>query len=51
MDYDRIHGKSISQSVFYSVLTEQGGYQHPLIFEPGYGWVYGCGMDWAGRTV
>ncbi|KAL7941081.1 esterase [Trichoderma barbatum] len=27
------------------------GYLHPLIFEPGQGWAYGPGMDWAGRTV
>lgn len=22
-----------------------------MIFEPGSGWVYGCGMDWAGRAI
>ena len=22
-----------------------------MIFEPGTGWVYGCGIDWAGRVV
>ncbi|KAM3073544.1 hypothetical protein ACMFMG_004562 [Clarireedia jacksonii] len=27
------------------------GYLHPLIFEPGQGWAYGPGMDWAGRTI
>ncbi|KAK4031375.1 beta-lactamase family protein [Parachaetomium inaequale] len=27
------------------------GYLYPLIFEPGQGWAYGSGMDWAGRTV
>jgi CubicO group peptidase (beta-lactamase class C family) len=26
-------------------------YTHPLIFEPGEGWVYGPGVDWAGRVV
>lgn len=24
---------------------------HPLIHEPGHGWAYGPGMDWAGRAV
>ncbi|KAG6021804.1 hypothetical protein E4U41_002396, partial [Claviceps citrina] len=24
---------------------------HPLVFEPGHGWEYGCGLDWAGRLV
>lgn len=23
----------------------------PLLFEPGEGWAYGCGLDWAGRLV
>lgn len=23
----------------------------PLVFEPGTGWVYGCGLDWAGLVV
>ncbi|KAI0430875.1 beta-lactamase family protein [Xylaria sp. FL1042] len=27
------------------------GYLYPLIFEPGQGWSYGSGMDWAGRTI
>ncbi|CAD6585936.1 MAG: hypothetical protein ASARMPREDX12_002166 [Alectoria sarmentosa] len=27
------------------------GYKHPLIHEPGQGWAYGPGMDWAGRAV
>ncbi|KAI0452384.1 beta-lactamase family protein [Xylaria acuta] len=27
------------------------GYRYPLIFEPGQGWAYGSGMDWAGRTI
>ena len=27
------------------------GYTHPLIHEPGQGWAYGPGMDWAGRAV
>lgn len=29
----------------------QSGYLYPLIFEPGQGWAYGSGMDWAGRTA
>ncbi len=29
----------------------QNGYLYPLIFEPGQGWAYGSGMDWASRTV
>ncbi|KAH8164921.1 hypothetical protein CIB48_g3325 [Xylaria polymorpha] len=27
------------------------GYRYPLVFEPGQGWAYGSGMDWAGRTI
>ncbi|KJZ73753.1 hypothetical protein HIM_06871 [Hirsutella minnesotensis 3608] len=27
------------------------GYLFPLVFEPGQGWAYGPGMDWAGRTI
>ncbi|KAI1320995.1 beta-lactamase family protein [Xylariaceae sp. FL0255] len=27
------------------------GCRYPLIFEPGKGWSYGSGMDWAGRTI
>ncbi|KAI0837701.1 beta-lactamase family protein [Hypoxylon sp. FL0890] len=27
------------------------GLNYPLIFEPGKGWAYGPGMDWAGRAV
>ncbi|KAI1293159.1 beta-lactamase/transpeptidase-like protein [Xylaria venustula] len=27
------------------------GYLYPLTFEPGHGWAYGSGMDWAGRTI
>ncbi|KAH8759206.1 beta-lactamase class C [Hyaloscypha sp. PMI_1271] len=35
----------------WTMSGTMGGYTHPLIFEPGAGWVYGCGMDWAGRVV
>lgn len=24
---------------------------YPLVFEPGHGWLYGCGLDWAGVAV
>ncbi|KAA8617248.1 AmpC Beta-lactamase class C and other penicillin binding protein [Pyrenophora tritici-repentis] len=27
------------------------GFNLPLLFEPGEGWHYGCGMDWAGKIV
>ncbi|KAK5173607.1 uncharacterized protein LTR77_002288 [Saxophila tyrrhenica] len=26
-------------------------YNYPLLFEPGEGWQYGCGLDWAGVAV
>ncbi|KAL2062951.1 hypothetical protein VTL71DRAFT_6023 [Oculimacula yallundae] len=35
----------------WTMTGSMNGYNHPLIFEPGCGWVYGAGMDWAGRTV
>jgi hypothetical protein len=33
------------------LTSTKKGYLHPLIFEPGMGWIYGAGMDWAGRVV
>jgi len=30
-------------------VTEK--YNMPLVFEPGTGWLYGCGLDWAGVVV
>ncbi|KIW79474.1 hypothetical protein Z517_06086 [Fonsecaea pedrosoi CBS 271.37] len=27
------------------------GLTHPLVFQPGTSWVYGCGLDWAGQVV
>ena len=29
----------------------QAGYELPLTFDPGEGWSYGIGIDWAGRVV
>lgn len=29
----------------------QASYEHPLTFDPGTGWSYGIGIDWAGRVV
>lgn len=29
----------------------QAGYEHPLTFDPGDGWSYGIGVDWAGRVI
>lgn len=26
-------------------------YEHPLVFDPGEGWAYGIGIDWAGQVV
>lgn len=26
-------------------------FDHPLLFEPGTGWAYGCSIDWAGELV
>ncbi|KAF5611787.1 glu leu phe val dehydrogenase family [Fusarium tjaetaba] len=31
--------------------TVIGWFDHPLLFEPGQGWEYGSGVDWAGRLV
>ncbi|KAF5965922.1 glu leu phe val dehydrogenase family protein [Fusarium bulbicola] len=31
--------------------TIVGWFDHPLLFEPGQVWEYGCGVDWAGRLV
>ncbi|KAJ5097311.1 hypothetical protein N7456_008032 [Penicillium angulare] len=27
------------------------GFPHPLIYQPGTSWQYGCGIDWAGQVV
>jgi CubicO group peptidase (beta-lactamase class C family) len=34
---------------FHSYTLE--GYTYPLVFEPGEGFVYGAGIDWAGVTI
>jgi CubicO group peptidase (beta-lactamase class C family) len=31
------------------IVTER--YDQPLVFEPGTGWLYGAGLDWAGAAV
>lgn len=32
-------------------LRQDEGYKTPLVYEPGEGWAYGPGLDWAGRLV
>ncbi|KAK5168670.1 uncharacterized protein LTR77_005979 [Saxophila tyrrhenica] len=34
-----------------SGLTVPTRYHHPLAFQPGEGWVYGVGLDWAGHIL
>ncbi|PQE09481.1 beta-lactamase protein [Rutstroemia sp. NJR-2017a BVV2] len=54
--YDKQH-EGLQRWAAYVGKTEHtftgsyAGYLYPLIFEPGQGWAYGSGMDWAGRTV
>ncbi len=34
-----------------AALSDEGGPDTPLVFEPGEGWVYGIGIDWAGQLI
>ncbi|KAK3386511.1 beta-lactamase family protein [Podospora didyma] len=54
--YDKMHDglQKWSDFVGREIGTFAGSYAgvlHPLIFDPGQGWAYGPGMDWAGRTI
>ncbi|KAL7755529.1 hypothetical protein ACKLNR_014627 [Fusarium oxysporum f. sp. zingiberi] len=44
--YQRYRGIQPSQG---STIEER--FDFPLLFEPGQGWEYGCGIDWAGKLV
>ncbi|KAI0201402.1 beta-lactamase family protein [Astrocystis sublimbata] len=54
--YDQ-HHEGLQRWAKYVGKTENtftgthSGYRYPLVFEPGQGWAYGSGMDWAGRTI
>ncbi|KAL9101312.1 MAG: hypothetical protein Q9163_003424 [Psora crenata] len=51
MEWSRGVGRTAhSHCGSYPTLLQEG-YMHPLIHEPGRGWAYGPGMDWAGRAV
>jgi CubicO group peptidase (beta-lactamase class C family) len=41
---------SVGRTVDSGSMTKEG-YTFPLIFEPGEGWMYGVGLDWAGHVV
>lgn len=45
-EWSAYHG--IKDNTFSGTLK---GYQKPLIYEPGHGWAYSPGMDWAGRLI
>ncbi|KAL2197121.1 beta-lactamase/transpeptidase-like protein [Corynascus similis CBS 632.67] len=32
-------------------MSVDSRFNYPLLFEPGEGWVYGSGLDWAGRLI
>ncbi|KAF2664807.1 beta-lactamase/transpeptidase-like protein [Microthyrium microscopicum] len=36
---------------FHASPPSLGGFTYPLLFNPGDGWVYGIGLDWAARIV
>lgn len=44
------HWKCVWNS-FLTIPTQVRRYMVPILFEPGDGWVYGGGLDWAGRMV
>jgi CubicO group peptidase (beta-lactamase class C family) len=39
------------QAAVGATLNDPEGPDTPLLFEPGKGWVYGIGIDWAGRLI
>ncbi|KFZ11007.1 hypothetical protein V501_04948 [Pseudogymnoascus sp. VKM F-4519 (FW-2642)] len=43
--------KSLGQEVMTLCGSIDAGYKAPLVYEPGEGWAYGAGIDWAGRLV
>lgn len=45
-EWSAYHG--IKDNTFSGTLK---GYKKPLIYEPGNGWAYSPGMDWAGRLI
>ncbi|KFY00261.1 hypothetical protein O988_03418 [Pseudogymnoascus sp. VKM F-3808] len=54
--YDQLHPGILEWSQYvgrtdHTFTGSLAGYTHPLIFQPGQGWAYGPGMDWAGRTI
>lgn len=56
MIYDYGHDGLKEWSAYHNITdnTFSGslkGYQKPLIYEPGQGWAYSPGMDWAGRMI
>lgn len=43
--------ESHGENLFDKPVSVPEKYDLPLLFEPGSGWRYGCGIDWAGLTV
>ncbi|KFY31573.1 hypothetical protein V493_00989, partial [Pseudogymnoascus sp. VKM F-4281 (FW-2241)] len=43
--------KSLGQEIMTLCGSIDAGYTVPLVYEPGEGWAYGAGIDWAGRLV
>lgn len=56
MQYDQGNDDLKEWSSYYGVKDNtftgtMKGYQKPLVYEPGKGWAYSPGMDWAGRLI
>jgi len=54
LGYTFCSGKTLKYAVKKGVPRNQGDlnyYRLPLLFDPGEGWQYGVGIDWAGRAV
>lgn len=56
MIYDYGHDGLKEWSAYHGIIenTFSGsliGYKKPLVYEPGQGWAYSPGMDWAGRLI
>ncbi|PVH70028.1 beta-lactamase [Cadophora sp. DSE1049] len=47
-EWARRTGRTVNQQ---SGTLEQEGLTYPLLFEPGFGWTYGAGLDWAGQMI
>ncbi|OAA57651.1 beta-lactamase family protein [Niveomyces insectorum RCEF 264] len=49
--YCAYHKIDAQQRMTGSAVSVESRFDYPLLFQPGEGWNYGAGIDWAGRLV